>query len=144
MKSKADLQRDQQPKSTLLSRLFESRSADWTRTPAAIFASIFLGLVSVGGVVWSIQRAQQIQEPIVPESIQVSDEPMGVIHLVDINSANAQELDLLPEIGPSLASRIVEDRETHGRFETIESLDRVKGIGPKTIEKIRALVILGD
>jgi competence protein ComEA len=55
----------------------------------------------------------------------------------DINDATWVEWAQLPGIGETLAHRIVVDREQNGRFETIEALKRVKGIGPKTVEKLR-------
>ena len=57
---------------------------------------------------------------------------------IDLNTAGVHELDLLPRIGPALAARIVEDRAAHGPFESIESLRRVRGIGPKTVEGLRS------
>ena len=59
---------------------------------------------------------------------------------IDLNRASAADLELLPGIGPSLAQRIVEDRGTHGAFGSIDALRRVHGIGPRTIERLRALV----
>ncbi|MFN5741689.1 MAG: ComEA family DNA-binding protein, partial [Planctomyces sp.] len=44
----------------------------------------------------------------------------------------------LEGVGPSLASRIVADREVHGPFATIDDLQRVPGIGPATLDRIRA------
>ncbi len=64
--------------------------------------------------------------------------------MIDLNTASAGELDLLPRIGPALAERIIADREENGAYETIEELERVRGIGPKTIEKLRARVILSE
>ncbi len=55
----------------------------------------------------------------------------------DINSADWTELMQLPEIGEALAKRIVESRATEGRFTSHDDLDRVRGIGPKTLERIR-------
>ncbi|MDA0835053.1 MAG: helix-hairpin-helix domain-containing protein [Planctomycetota bacterium] len=56
---------------------------------------------------------------------------------LDINSANWVEWMQLEGIGERLAVRIVEDREMNGPFRSIEDLDRVKGIGFKTIERLR-------
>lgn len=64
-------------------------------------------------------------------------EPATVGARIDLNAATAAELEALPRIGPALARRILEDREANGPFTTIESLDRVPGIGPRTIEQIR-------
>lgn len=62
---------------------------------------------------------------------------------VDINTATLEELDTLPQIGPSLAQAIVAYRESNGPFETVEELLLVKGIGPATLEKLRDLVTVG-
>lgn len=59
---------------------------------------------------------------------------------LDLNTATAAQLELLPGIGPAIAQRIVEYREAHGKFSTLESLDAVKGVGPKTIARLRPLV----
>lgn len=56
---------------------------------------------------------------------------------VDLDRADAVELDLLPGIGPALAARIVADREANGPFGSPEGLGRVRGIGPAIVEGIR-------
>ena len=56
---------------------------------------------------------------------------------LDINTATWVEWMQLPEIGETLARRIVADREERGPFVDIEDLQRVRGIGPKTIERIQ-------
>lgn len=56
---------------------------------------------------------------------------------VDVNSACADTLDLLPRIGPALSQRIIDDREEHGPFDDLDDLERVPGIGPKTVEGLR-------
>jgi competence protein ComEA len=53
-----------------------------------------------------------------------------------INRARAEELELLPGVGPSLAKRIVEAREKGGPFRAAADLARVKGIGKRTQEKL--------
>jgi competence protein ComEA len=60
--------------------------------------------------------------------------PVGKI---DLNRATAPELVRLPGIGPALAERIVTDRESRGPFSSPEALLRVRGIGPKTLDRIR-------
>ncbi len=56
---------------------------------------------------------------------------------VDLNRADWPELVQLPGIGPTLAQRIVQSRETDGPYLDHAELTRVRGIGPKTLEKIR-------
>lgn len=59
---------------------------------------------------------------------------------VNLNSATAAELERLPQIGPSLARRIVAFREKNGPFPAVDSLIRVRGIGPATLERLRSRV----
>ncbi len=59
---------------------------------------------------------------------------------VCVNRASVPELAALPGIGPVLAERILRDRKLHGRFLTLNDLARVKGMTPKTLEKIKSLV----
>ena len=62
---------------------------------------------------------------------------------IDVNVATIEELATLPRIGPTLAARIVEDRRAHGRFTSIDDLDRVPGLGPSTVAELRAHAIAG-
>lgn len=59
---------------------------------------------------------------------------------LDLNAASAAELEALRGIGPVLAARIVEYRKIHGRFERIEDLQEVEGVGPRLLERLRPLV----
>lgn len=76
-------------------------------------------------------------EPVASEATM--PEP-GIQKLINVNTATAAELELLPGVGPVMAGRIIEDRQTNGPFRTPADLDRVKGIGPKTLEKLTPLV----
>ena len=57
--------------------------------------------------------------------------------LVDINLATTRELESLPQVGPALAKRIVDFREIHGAFKSVDDLLKVQGIGEKTLAKLR-------
>ena len=58
---------------------------------------------------------------------------------MDVNAATAEELELLPRIGPVLAGRVVADREANGPFRSVNDLRRVRGIGPATVEGLAPL-----
>lgn len=61
---------------------------------------------------------------------------------IDINTASRLEFALLPSVGPTLAARIVVDRDQHGPFESIEDLDRVHGIGEKKIGQMSKYCVI--
>jgi competence protein ComEA len=56
---------------------------------------------------------------------------------VSLNRAGKADLESLPGIGPVMAGRILDDRRERGRFRSVDDLMRVRGVGPKTLEKIR-------
>jgi len=62
---------------------------------------------------------------------------------VDINSADEKGLQRLKGVGPALAKSIIEYRNGHGKFRSVEGLDNVKGIGPSKLNKMRDQIILG-
>ena len=61
--------------------------------------------------------------------------------VVNINTASAEQLQLLPGIGPALAKRIIEFREANGPFEKVDELVAVRGIGEKSLAKLRPYVV---
>ncbi|MGJ7921440.1 helix-hairpin-helix domain-containing protein [Neobacillus sp. LXY-4] len=56
---------------------------------------------------------------------------------VNINTAEASELETLPGIGPSKSAAIIEYREKNGPFKSIEDIQSISGIGQKTFEKLK-------
>ncbi|MDN5940422.1 MAG: helix-hairpin-helix domain-containing protein [Nitrospira sp.] len=60
--------------------------------------------------------------------------------LLDLNRATSQDFDALPGVGPKLAERILEYRQSVGVFRSLDELREVKGIGKKKFEQIRPLV----
>ncbi|QDU87511.1 ComE operon protein 1 [Pirellulimonas nuda] len=63
--------------------------------------------------------------------------PLRYAFVVDVNTADWGELAQLPKVGPVLAKRIVATRDQHGPFRSAEDLQRVPGIGPRTLAGVR-------
>jgi competence protein ComEA len=63
--------------------------------------------------------------------------PEGYVYTLDVNQATWVEWAQLDGIGETLARRIVQDRSERGPFASIDDVARVKGIGRKTLERIR-------
>lgn len=61
---------------------------------------------------------------------------------LDLNTATAAQLQALPRIGPALAARIVADRDANGPFASLDDLNRVNGIGERTIQLIAPHVVV--
>ena len=62
--------------------------------------------------------------------------------IININTAKKQNLVKLPKIGPVTAERIIRFRDDYGPFKSIDGLLKVKGIGPKTLEKLKPQITL--
>lgn len=56
--------------------------------------------------------------------------------VVNINTADADQLQLLPQVGPALAGRIIDYRTNNGPFKSVEEIVAVKGIGDSSLEKL--------
>ena len=66
--------------------------------------------------------------------------PLEQALVVDLNTADREALCLLPGIGETKAERILAYRDRNGAFSSVEELENVEGIGPKTIESWQGLV----
>lgn len=71
------------------------------------------------------------------DAAPAGDSPAGV---VNINTADAAQLALLPRVGEKAAARIIEYRTEHGPFKKTSELMQVKGIGAKTFENLSAYI----
>ena len=67
-----------------------------------------------------------------------------VIGKIDINTAETEELMLLPLVGEGRAEDIIEYREENGDFSRIEDIMQVSGIGEKTFEEIKEQITVGE
>lgn len=68
---------------------------------------------------------------------------VGTTELININTASQAELESLPGIGPTTATRIIEYRTANGPFLNAEDIINVPGIGPGTYERIKDLITVG-
>ena len=104
---------------------------------------ILLGLTAVflGGLLTVSYRDRTTatvtaEHALPPEEVEVT--------LVDLNTAEAEELATLPGIGEGLAKRIVAYRTEHGPFEGPEGLMEVSGIGEKKLEELRDYITVSN
>lgn len=115
-------------------------------------AALFLaGIAALGGVVRVVRApAPEPTQAVAPE-IRGGDvqrqaalarreaellRPLGPGERIDLDRASARELERLPGIGPSLATRIAADRAAKGPFGSLEALDAVPGVGPALLAAI--------
>lgn len=86
-----------------------------------------------------LTMGEATDEEVAGESPSAGRQPGG---LVSLNTATLPELQTLPRIGPALAARILDWREQHGGFASVDDLLAVSGIGEKMLETLRPLVSL--
>lgn len=78
-----------------------------------------------------------------PGYSQQNKSRQSAIKKININTATAQELTTLPRIGPKKAAAIIEFRNKNGKFQRIEDIMKVKGIGEKTFLRLKDLITVG-
>lgn len=61
---------------------------------------------------------------------------------LDLNQATKEDLEALPGIGPALAGRILDYRQSHGPFRQIEDLEQVSGFGPKKLAQLKPYLVV--
>ncbi len=112
-------------------------------------------LILIGSGFWGLRRfspALFLGKPdfiAVPEERRLSEQVDGNsgtdnknldFALLNINTATATQLQTLPKIGPQTAHKIIQYREKHGRFASIDALGNVKGIGEKTLAQLKPFI----
>lgn len=91
-------------------------------------------------IVTHIQREKALSRIEIVHSAFETFEDEIIPDKVNINTASLEELETLPRIGPVMANRIIEYRNTYGKFQSIEDITKVKGIGQKTFERIKEMI----
>lgn len=101
-----------------------------------------LGVVNLAAAVHDGERVYvpEVGEAIPPAIEAAPAAGTSPSEPVNINSATADQLDVLPGVGPATAAAIVAHRLQHGPFQTVEQLGDVRGIGPAKLDALRGLV----
>lgn len=117
--------------------------------PDAIVASLLL-LILTGAAMWGALRTERgsgfgvsLRHHTPEQAVQEMPRSANEVS-VNLNDAGVTLLSTLPGIGPPLAEAIVRFREVHGPFRHLSDLERVPGIGPKRLARIRPYLIVGD
>ena len=89
-----------------------------------------------------------LASPVYAQAICETSQALSVknqVETININTASADELSTkLKGIGKAKAAAIIEWRETNGKFQSLDDVDEVKGIGPAILEKNKALIRFDD
>jgi len=92
------------------------------------YLSMFVLFVAVGLVGFAPATVLAANSPAVKQ----------VVETVHLNQATAEQLQVLPGVGPALSERIVDYRTEHGPFSSVEQLTAVKGVGEAKLAKIKS------
>lgn len=94
-------------------------------------------LALIGGALYASRVSERAPHVVYAVSLEEVAADAGDPLVVNINTADEEELDELPEVGPSTAEAIIEYRRANGSFASVDELEEVTGIGPATIEEIK-------
>ena len=133
-----------------------------TRQEKAVFLFLTVSLL-VGGVLNGLRKRAVQNAPVDPSvarflrdvravalsegnggQVDSSREEDWDLYRFDLNRASEEELQKLPRVGPVMARRIVQYRQKIGQFRSVEQLLEVKGIGRKTLERLRPYVYVAQ
>ncbi len=109
---------------------------------AVLFLSAAL-LVGTGVAIIDHLDAERFEDfHVVVGAVEAPSVPVAAVATgpLAINRADAEQLQSLPYIGPKMAAAIIEYRQVHGPFSSVDDLNRVSGIGVATVERLRLLV----
>lgn len=111
-----------------------------------LIIGVFIGRNSISGMVVITEAPiAQVQDNEVSHDVNSTDHNTNSSEIgkININTASMSLLQTLPNIGETLAKRIVDYRNEHGDFTAPEDLLLVEGIGEKRLEQIREYITVG-
>jgi len=116
-----------------MNRFFEFSSA---QLKVLVFLVCTLAVISTVRIIRGFAREDRAGMPM---QVQVGngDQYYAPLFKIDLNLSPADSMELIPGIGPMLASRIVAYRDSVGPFREVADVIQVRGIGIKTYEKIK-------
>lgn len=85
-----------------------------------------------------VLKALAVDETVAVEEGERARRPLGEDERIDPNRADVVELDRLPGVGAATARAIVAARDAGAVFRTPDDLESVRGLGPRTVERLRA------
>lgn len=132
------------------SRIIDAISAAGGKTENADLTKINLAYVLEDGTQIYVPRvgenlenkeviSEEAGEGVINESVTEAEEKNIK---VNINTANSEKLQTLPGVGPAMASKIIEYRNSKGKFKTIEDLKNVSGIGDNKFNKLKDYIVV--
>jgi competence protein ComEA len=128
------------------SRVSDALTAAGEPTKAAALEAVNLARVLIDGEQIAVPNAKDAKSAAAPSAPQAENNATGSggtsSDHISINSATAQQLQSLSGIGPALAQRIIDWRDEHGGFQSVEQLQEVSGIGPKIFERLKPSLVL--
>lgn len=102
-----------------------------------VAVAVLIVIVLVGGAFYAARVSERAPQVVYSFSLAEVEAQSRDSLQVDINTADVEELDELPEVGPATAETIVEYRQANGMYRSVDELEEIPGIGPATLEKIK-------
>jgi len=127
----------------------------FTRKESAVLLFLCMTLVAGAGARWYRRNKIPLPQParkavifrdraVDTLSNEMAAKAENALELepVLVNQASSEMLERLPGVGPVIAQRIIAYRHQHGPFRSIEDLLKVKGIGNKTVKRLKPFIQL--
>ncbi len=116
-----------------MNRFFEFSSA---QLKVLVFLVCTLMVIATVRIIRGFATEDRVMTPLLVATGETAP-GYTTLFTIDINLSPADSMELIPGIGPALASRIVAYRDSAGPFREVQDIVRVPGIGNKTYERIK-------